>query len=103
MLPFQCFLTGCRSDAAEQFSFKLGQTVMNDDAASGHALLVRKSASQRGMPSGSLCRLRAAAMKEAAGVRNNNLACRDILELGRVRLTRAMGMPWARKHQSTHY
>ena len=68
MLPFQCFLTGCRSDAAEQFSFKLGQTVMNDDAASGQGLLVRDSASQQVMPSDYLCVARAAAMKEAAGV-----------------------------------
>jgi hypothetical protein len=68
MLPFHCFL----SDAAavqmqQQFSFKL-VAVMNDDAASGQGLLVRKSASQPVMPSDYLCGARAAAMKEAAGV-----------------------------------
>ena len=52
----------------QQFSFKLVQTVMNDDAASGEGLLVRDSASQLVMPSDYLCVARAAAMKEAAGV-----------------------------------
>jgi len=67
MLPFHCFLSdvsrSCRSDAAQQFSFKLVQPVMNDDAASVKGLLVRFSASQQVMPSVYWCRPRAVAMK----------------------------------------
>jgi hypothetical protein len=64
MLPFHCFLSdvtrSSRSDAAHQFSFKLVQTVMNDDAASDQGLLARNGASQPVMPSGYLCGPRAA-------------------------------------------
>ena len=57
-LPFRC---------SHQFSFKLVQPVMNDDAASGQGLLVRNSASQQVMPSDYFCRPRAADVKVGAG------------------------------------